>query len=287
MKKYSHQIKKISMILLGNAMYSVAVAYFVLPVGLITGGTTGIALTINHFWGMEISLFVTLFNALMFFLGLLVLGKKFAATTLISSFVYPFFLKIGQTMVGITGVLSEDSLLCTIFAGLLIGAGIGIVIREGASTGGMDIPPLVINKKTGLPVGVLLNAFDILILVMQVLFSNREQVLYGILMVCIYTYVLERILLRGKSKVQIKIISKKYEEINSAIATQVDRGTTLFEVEGGYTRDEMYAILTVVDQRQLFQVNELVQEIDPDAFIIIGQVKEVRGRGFTKSKEYS
>lgn len=286
MKKYSHQIRKIGMILLGNLMYAFAVAYFVLPVGLITGGTTGIALTVNHYFGMDISLFVTIFNGVMFLTGLLVLGKKFAATTLISSFVYPFFLKIVQTMVEITGVLSQDSLLCTIFAGLLIGAGIGIVIREGASTGGMDIPPLVINKKTGLPVGAILNVCDILILVLQMTFSNREQVLYGILMVCIYTYVLDRILIRGNSKIQIKIISKKYEQINEAIATQVDRGTTLFEVEGGYTRDEMYAILTVVDQRQLFLVNELVQEIDPDAFIIIGQVKEVRGRGFTKSKEY-
>lgn len=286
MKKYSHQIRKIGMILLGNLMYAFAVAYFVLPVGLITGGTTGIALTVNHYFGMDISLFVTIFNGVMFLTGLLVLGKKFAATTLISSFVYPFFLKIVQTMVEITGVLSQDSLLCTIFAGLLIGAGIGIVIREGASTGGMDIPPLVINKKTGLPVGAILNVCDILILVLQMTFSNREQVLYGILMVCIYTYVLDKILIRGNSKIQIKIISKKYEQINEAIATQVDRGTTLFEVEGGYTRDEMYAILTVVDQRQLFLVNELVQEIDPDAFIIIGQVKEVRGRGFTKSKEY-
>ena len=286
MKKYSHQIRKIGTILLGNLMYAFAVAYFVLPVGLITGGTTGIALTVNHYFGMDISLFVTIFNGVMFLTGLLVLGKKFAATTLISSFVYPFFLKIVQTMVEITGVLSQDSLLCTIFAGLLIGAGIGIVIREGASTGGMDIPPLVINKKTGLPVGAILNVCDILILVLQMTFSNREQVLYGILMVCIYTYVLDKILIRGNSKIQIKIISKKYEQINEAIATQVDRGTTLFEVEGGYTRDEMYAILTVVDQRQLFLVNELVQEIDPDAFIIIGQVKEVRGRGFTKSKEY-
>ena len=101
-------------------------------------------------------------------------------------------------------------------------------------------------------------------------------------MVCIYSYTLEKLLVAGKSKVQIKIISEKYEEINKQIATQFDRGTTLFEVEGGYTRKEMYAILTVVNQRELFAINEMVQEIDPDAFIMIGQVKEVRGRGFTK-----
>lgn len=274
------------MILLGNAIYSFAIVYFVLPVGLITGGTTGIALSIRHYFGMDISMFVSIFNVLMFVLGALILGKKFAMTTLVSSFVYPVFLRLFQATYAFTGALSEDSMLCTIFAGLMIGFGIGIVIREGASTGGMDIPPLIINKKTGLSVAFLLNAFDIMILFLQMSFSNKEQILYGILMVLIYTYVLEKILVLGKSRVQIKIISEKYLEINNAIAQQLDRGTTLYEIEGGYTRKEMYAILTVVNQREVFQVNELVHEIDPDAFIIIGQVKEVRGRGFTKGKKY-
>lgn len=286
MKKYYTKLRKLGMILLGNAMYAVAVAFFVLPSGLITGGTTGIALTVNHFFDIDVSLFVGIFNILMFILGAIILGKKFAMTTVISTVVYPVFLKFFELIEAYTGKLSTDNLLCTIFAGLLIGFGIGIVIREGASTGGMDIPPLVINKKTGIAVGILLNFFDILILVMQMLFSNREQVMYGILMVIIYTYVLDAIILRGKSKVQIKIISKKYEEINAAIASELDRGTTLVEIEGGFTRDEMYEVMTVVDQRQLFAVNELVQSIDPEAFIIIGQVKEVKGRGFTISKEY-
>jgi len=274
------------MILLGNAIYSFAIVYFVLPVGLITGGTTGIALSIRHYFGMDISMFVSIFNVLMFVLGALILGKKFAMTTLVSSFVYPVFLRLFQETYAYTGALSQDSMLCTVFAGLMIGFGIGIVIREGASTGGMDIPPLIINKKTGLSVAFLLNAFDIMILFLQMSFSNKEQILYGILMVLIYTYVLEKILVLGKSRVQIKIISEKYLEINNAIAQQLDRGTTLYEIEGGYTRKEMYAILTVVNQREVFQVNELVHEIDSDAFIIIGQVKEVRGRGFTKGKKY-
>lgn len=287
MKEYFGNLKKLGMILIGNAMYAFAVAYFVLPVGLITGGTTGIALTINHFFGMNISTFVAIFNVIMFIIGAIVLGWKFAMTTLISTFVYPFFLQFFQWIESLTGVLSEDNLLCTIFAGLLIGLGIGVVIREGASTGGMDIPPLVINKKTGIAVGVLLNGFDLLILAMQILFSNRAQVMYGILMVCIYTYVLDAVLVKGKSKIEIKIISKKYEEINKAILNDLDRGTTLVEIEGGFTRDEMYEIMTVIDQRQLFTVEEIAKGIDPEAFIIIDSVREVQGRGFTKSKKYN
>ena len=279
------KIYNLSIILFGNFLYSLAVAFFILPIGLITGGTTGIAIFVQHYTGLQISTFVTIFNVTMFILGALFLGKKFAMTTLVSTFVYPFFLRIGEMLSTRVGVLTTDPMLCTVFAGLLIGAGIGLVIQAGASTGGMDIPPLI-HKKTGLPVAAMLYGFDVLILLLQISISDRQQVLYGILLVCIYSYTLEKLLVAGKSKVQIKIISEKYEEINKQIATQFDRGTTLFEVEGGYTRKEMYAILTVVNQRELFAINEMVQEIDPDAFIMIGQVKEVRGRGFTKGKKY-
>lgn len=286
MREKNRKLNKMAMILGGNFLYAFAVAYFILPMGLITGGTTGIAIFIQHYTGMEISLFVSIFNILMFILGAWVLGWKFAMTTLVSTIVYPCFLTFCQWLVGYTGMLTQDAMLSTVFAGLMIGVGIGLVIREGASTGGMDIPPLVINKKTGISVAFVLNALDIMILLLQISFSDREEVLYGILLVCIYTYVLEKMLVSGKSKTQIKIISEKYEQINEAIAKTLDRGTTLYEIEGGYTRKEMYAILTVVNQRELFQVNELAQKIDPDAFIIIGQVKEVRGRGFTKGKKY-
>ena len=279
-------IKKLAVILAGNAIYAFAIAYFILPIGLITGGTTGIALVIQHYTGLEISIFVSVFNIVMFLLGALVLGKEFAMTTFVSSLVYPIFLQLGQWTVSKTGILTDDFLLCTVFAGVMIGIGIGIIISAGASTGGMDIPPLIINKKTGLSVAGVLNFFDICILLMQITFSNKEQILYGIILVCIYTYALEKVLMLGKSKVQVKIISEKYEEINRKILETVDRGTTLFKAEGGFTRKESYTILTVVSKRQLFTLNEFVHEIDPDAFIVIDEVREVKGRGFTVGKEY-
>lgn len=279
-------MKKLAVILAGNAMYAFAIVYFILPIGLITGGTTGIALTVRHYTGMEISNFVSVFNVAMFLLGAWILGKTFAMTTIVSTLVYPILLKLAQWTFEKTGALTQDFLLCTVFAGVMIGAGIGIIIAEGASTGGMDIPPLIINKKTGISVAALLNFFDICILLMQMVFSNKEQVLYGIILVCIYTYTLDKVLMMGKSKVQIKIISEKYEEINRKILEVVDRGTTLLKAEGGFTRMETYAILTVVSKRELFHVNELVHAIDPDAFLVIDEVREVKGKGFTKGKVY-
>lgn len=284
--EYRIRLRKLLIILTGNCMYALAVAFFILPVGLITGGTTGIAIFVHHHTGLSVSLFVSVFNLVMFVLGAIVIGRQFALTTLLSTFFYPFFLRLMETLEKRTGPLSEDPMLCTVFAGLLIGAGIALVIQEGASTGGMDIPPLIMNKKTGISVAVWMYGFDVAILLLQITFSDREQVLYGILLVCIYTFILEKFLVLGKSKAQIKIISERYQEINEAILHKMDRGTTLLEIEGGYSRREMYAVLTVVNQRELFRVNEIAKSIDPDAFIIIGQVKEVRGRGFTAGKKY-
>lgn len=274
------------MILLGNLLYSFAIAFFILPSGLITGGTTGIALFVNYLTGLEISVFVLIFNIVMFIIGFIILGKAFALSTVLSSIAYPFMLSFSQWLNSLTGDLTHDLILCTIFGGLLIGIGIGIVIRAGASTGGMDIPPLVLNKKFGLNVSVTLYVFDFTILILQMFFSNREQILYGILLVCIYTFALEKVLIMGKSKTQVEIISEKYKEINDLIITRFDRGTTIYQAKGGFTGNEAHAVLTVINKRELFAIQEAVMKLDPAAFIIISQVNEVKGRGFTLQKKY-
>lgn len=283
----SDALKKVIMIFFGNMLYSFAIAFFILPSGLITGGTTGIALFVNYFTGFDISLFVLIFNIVMFVTGWVILGRSFALSTILSSMFYPVLLAVGRYLAELTGVLTNDLILCTLFGGLLIGIGIGIVIRAGASTGGMDIPPLVLNKKFGINVSISLYAFDFTILILQMFFSNRNQILYGILLVCIYTYSLEKVLVMGKSKTQLEIISEKYKQINEMITDRFDRGTTLYEVEGGYTRNETYAILTVINRRELFAIQEAVMKLDPAAFIIISQVNEVKGRGFTLKKQYT
>ena len=282
----SKSIQKIIMILLGNLLYSFAIAFFILPSGLITGGTTGIALFVNYLTGLDISLFVLIFNIVMFIAGLIILGKTFALSTVLSSIAYPFMLSFAQWLNRLTGDLTHDLILCTIFGGLLIGIGIGIVIRAGASTGGMDIPPLVLNKKFGINVSVSLYAFDFTILILQMFFSGREQILYGILLVCIYTFALEKVLIMGKSKTQVEIISEKYKEINDLIITRFDRGTTIYQATGGFTGNEAHAVLTVINKRELFAIQEAVMKLDPAAFIIISQVNEVKGRGITLQKKY-
>ncbi len=272
-------------ILIGNAIYALAVVLFIVPNNLITGGTTGLSLLLYNQFGIPMSGFIFIFNGVMFLVGLFVLGKKFALSTLISTFFYPTAFAFFEKTIGYGGMTS-DNLLAVLCAGIMIGVAIGIVIKCGASTGGMDIPPLVINKKVGIPVSVSMYFFDFLILLSQMLFTNKEMVLYGILLVMTYTLVLDNVLVMGKSQTQVKIVSKEYEKINTMISTEIDRGTTLLQAETGYMKNEYPVVLTVISNRELPSLNSKVLEIDPNAFMIVSKVNEVHGKGFTFKKEY-
>lgn len=277
-------LKRIMWVLIGNTIYSCGIAAFVLPNDLITGGTTGIALILEHYFGLPIGLSVAIFNIVMFILAILILGKSFALTALISTFYFPWILSQFQKVQFIQN-MTDDFLLGSLFAGLMLGLGVGLVIRAGASTGGMDIPPLILNKKFGLPVSIGLYVFDFTILIIQMSFRDKERILYGILLVLIYSTLVDKVLLMGKTQMQVKIISDHYEEINKVIQEKLDRGSTFFKTESGYLRKDSFAIMTVVSSRELPKLNELVLEIDKQAFIVINQVNEVMGRGFTLHKQ--
>ena len=269
----------------GNVLYALTVTLFLVPADLVTGGSTGIALAVNHLWDVSMPLFLLIFNGAMLLLGWAVIGRGFAATTLASTVLYPLALELCERLLGGL-VLTDDLLLCTVFSGLGIGAALGLVIRAGASTGGMDIPPLILKKLMGVPVSVSLYIFDFCILLLQVLIRPVDNVLYGILLVMIYTVTLDKMLLLGKSRTELKIISEKAREISDAILTQVDRGVTLLHGEGGYLHGETELVFSVISNRELIRVEKLIHEIDPDCFMVVSRVSEVRGRGFSEKKEY-
>ncbi len=279
------RLTSMAAVVIGNFLYALTVKLFLVPTELVTGGSTGIALAVNHYWGISISGFVLIFNVAMLLLGWCILGKAFAINTMASTFLYPLFLELCDRVLGDL-VLTEDILLCTIFAGLGIGISLGIVIREGASTGGMDIPPLVLQKLTRIPVSVSLYAFDFCILLMQAVVRPMENILYGIVLVLIYTIVLDKMLLIGSSRTELKIVSKKSKEICNAIQHQIDRGVTLLDGEGGYLHQETKLVLSVISNRELIKVEKLVRDIDPECFMVVSRVSEVRGRGFSMNKKY-
>ena len=272
-------------VVLGNILYSLTVKLFLLPANLISCGTTGIALVVSHFAHIPMSSFILVFNLVMLCLGWAVLGRKFAMTTVLSSLLYPVFLEVLNRMLGDI-VVTENILLNVLFAGMGLGLSLGIVIRAGASTGGMDIPPLILKKFFHIPVSASLWAFDFCIMLCQMAFHPLEDLLYGVLLLITISVALNKTMVLGTSRTEVKIISSRSEEIRQAILSRVDRGVTVLHGEGGFGRQNAEVILSVISNRELPRLQQLARSIDPGCFMIVSQVTEVWGRGFTNTKNH-
>lgn len=270
-------------VLVGNAILAFTVVAFIVPHGVIMGGATGIGLTIAHYVPVDLSIIIFIVNSILFVLGATVLGKKFAVATIASTFIYPTFLSIVQKIPGIDG-LTDNLMLATLYAGALLGVGIGLIVRAGSSTGGTDIVALVLNKWFHIPVAGLLYVIDFLVLGGQVFFSDTEQIMYGVLMLVLETAILNKVMLLGQSQIQLFIISEEYEHIREKMLKELDAGVTMVHVETGYGQENQKGVLCIIPNRKLYSVKELVQSIDPKAFITITQINEVRGRGFSMER---
>ena len=270
----------------GNAILAFSVAAFIVPHGIIMGGATGIGLLLSRVISLPLSSLILAVNAFLFVWGTLVLGKKFALTTIVSTFAYPAFLSVAQMIPGITE-LTDNIMLATLYGGVLLGAGIGLIVKVGSSTGGTDILALIFHKWFHIPVAVLLYVVDFLVLGSQIFDSTSEQVLYGIMTLVLETVFMNRVMLLGKSQIQLFIISDKYEEIKERVLKDIDAGVTMVHIETGYVGREQKGVLCVIQNRKLYSVREIVQSIDPKAFITITQINEVSGRGFTMERVYN
>ena len=280
-----NRLLSLLLLLLGNCLYALSVKLFLLPANLISCGTTGLALTVNHLSGIPLSWFIFVFNILMLVLGWIILGKQFALSTVFSSLFYPIALEVLNRLLGDIQI-TRDLLLNTLFAGLGLGVSLGMVIRGGASTGGMDIPPLVLKKLFHIPVSASLWTFDFCIMLTQMLFHPLEDLLYGVLLLMVISFALNKVLLMGTSKTEVKIVSTKADAIRDAILSKVDRGVTLLHGEGGYLHTATEVILSVVSNHEMPKIERLARYIDPDCFMIVSRVTEVWGRGFSHGKQY-
>ena len=284
-KVNNNKLLSLLLVLLGNTIYALTVKLFLLPANLISCGTTGIALVVNHLTGISLTGFIFVFNLVMLAVGWWILGKKFAMTTVLSSLFYPVALEILNRLLGDVRI-TQDLLMNTLFAGIGLGMSLGIVIRAGASTGGMDIPPLVLKKLFHIPVSASLWVFDFCIMLSQMMFHKAEDLLYGILLLMVISFSLNKMLLLGTSRTEVKIVSQKSQEIRDAILSRIDRGVTMLHGEGGYLHKQTEIILSVVSNHEMPKIEQLARAIDPECFMIVSRVTEVWGRGFSHSKQY-
>ena len=264
----------------GLAVSDFGVVAFILPSGVMMGSSTGVGRVVEHLYGIPVSCTVAVFNGILFLSGLFALGRKFAASIIVSTFAYPMFMNLFEHTVFAEGI-TDNIMLAALYGGLLAGAGMGIVIKCGASTGGTDILALIFNRKWGISVGVPIYLIDGAILLSQVFFAEKsDQILLGILLTLLYSAVADRVVVAGSGAVQLMIISSKYQEIRSRLAEMVV-GNTVFYGETGYCGVRQDSLLCVISGRELNRIQRAILDIDPEAFITISSVKEVKGRGFS------
>ena len=242
--KRKEQISSVLIICLGNILNAFSARVFLLPADLVAGGTTGIGLILQRITGIPLSSLVLAFNIIMLVLAYIFLGKKYTLSAILSSFMYPIALEFFNQILG-DYVLTDNLILCTLFAGIGIGISLGMIIRTGASTGGVDVPPLILNKYFRFPVSAGLYIIDFFVILGQALYQPVDKVLYAILYVIIYTLVMNKLIVSGTSRIAVQIISKHSDEIRNFVLTQIDRGATIIPVQGGYLNQQLNMVLTL------------------------------------------
>lgn len=279
--------KDVFILLFGNFLYALAVELIIIPSGLVTGGVTGISILLNDLnFPLDISYIVLFLNLILYVIGAVFLGKHFMITTGASSVLYPMFLNILERVFSKHSPkellpIHDDLVLCAALAGILIGVALGLLMRSGASTGGSDIPPMIVSKYTSLPMGTGMFIMDGSIIVSQLAVSDIRRTLYGVIMVVVYSYLINQISVMGTSKVQISVMSEKPQELRRAILTTIGRGITFLSATKGLSGEKTEMVMTVVYNRQLARTKKLILSVDPSAFMVITRVSEVNGNGFS------
>lgn len=292
-------LKYTLIVISGNALAAASSAFIIIPNGFTMGGTTGLGLFIRNLTQKEWAVTLTVYavNIALFILGAFLLGKKFAVATLAGTLLYPSFLSLWQfvneklgspfLMRSVEGIESSinQPLLGVIFGALLFGLGIGIVVRVGASTGGTDIPPLILHKFFNFPVSAGMWILDISIVLLQfAAHVDLENILYGILITLASSFIVDKVSMIGSKRAQVKILSKKHEEIRKLILNKLNRGVTLLNGKTGFLKDDCYMIMTIVSFRDVVKLRNAVQKIDPEALFMVSTISEVRGRGFSSDR---
>lgn len=279
-----YSIRDLTFIVLGIFIESIAVAFLVLPNNILTGGVSGVSVALQPVFHVDP---VYMINGLiigLYILGLIFLGKEFALKSLISTIISPCMITGLSFIVDLfpEGTFLMPDYLASIYAGVLMGIGLGFVFYANASTGGMDIPALIIHKYFKIPSGNAVMLIDGLTVMLGIVTYGLIPALTGIISVYICGKVINKTMMVRTTKAKnLLIISDKAEAIGEELLNKIDRGVTFLKGEGGYTKQEKKIILSIIDQKQYPMIEKKILEIDPYAFFIVYDINQVYGEGFT------
>ena len=265
--------------LIGGMLYSVAIVCIIVPNGINSGGVSGISVILNHLFGVPIGTMTFLLNIPLLIAGFYSFGLKFIIKTAIA-------IAVSSTLLDITLAFAKpiflEPLLCCVFGGIMLGAGIGIIFLRGATTGGSDIAAKLINKRWGhISVGRSILILDVFVIILTVIvYKNIEIGLYSVIALYVSSRVADMLLYGADSGKIILAISKKNKEISKGIMNELGRGVTFIESLGAYTGKPQKMLMCAVRKSEVGVVHKLIERIDRTAFIIVFDAGEIIGEGF-------
>lgn len=277
--------KNIFLLLLGSLIYGIGTYVFVVPANIAPGGATGVALMVNYVTGLPVGILTLLLNVPLLVLAWFYLSKEFAVSTavttgvcsLVLDFVVPF----------IVPAYAGDRLLCSLYGGVLVGAGMALIFMTGSTTGGTDILGYVLQKKRPhISIGRALMIVDGIILAVSILvFGNIEAALFGMIALYVQTKVIDTIIYGGEAGSMATIITSKPDDISARVISELDRTTTIIPGKGAYSGKETNVLLCTVRKSQFSRLKKIVYEADQDAFVMVTDTSEVFGLGFKNFTE--
>ncbi|MBM6874785.1 YitT family protein [Fusobacterium mortiferum] len=269
-------LKEYSIITLGCFFYAISINYFFISNHLAEGGVAGICLILYYLFKLPVGVMYFVINIPLLIIGWRLVGRDFLFKTLYGTSCLSFLITLTQNWKG----PSSDIMLGSIYGGVLIGIGLGLIFMVNGSTGGTDIIARILNRYFDIPMGRTMLFLDIVILGVATIFFGKEIVMYTLISMAIVSKAIDYFQDGYTKSKGITIISTKSEEIKSKIMDKIGRGTTIIKGKGGYTGKEIDLLFCVVSKFEVTKVKNIVKEIDAFAFLTISDVSEVLGEGF-------
>lgn len=276
-------VKDWFMINLGLILTALGLVVFLFPNKVVAGGISGVAFLLNSLVkSIPTGVWMYILNFVLFVLAFLFVGKEFGAKTIVSSFLLSFYIDLFDRIIKIPVYNGGDILLSVFFGVLLTAGGMSLAFSRNASTGGTDIIARIINKFFYIPVGKALLFADFTIGVLTGFRFSFENALYSLLAIIFNGLAIDFILRGFQMSTQLLIISNKADEILEYVLKKIGRGATIIPSIGGYTGEKKRMLMVIIRRKQLGEVLNKIRKIDPSAFIIIKEVRQVIGKGFQK-----
>lgn len=269
---------RLLMIAIGAILMSIGLELFLVPNQILDGGVVGVSIIISHLTGVRLGIFIFILNIPFFFLGYKQIGKTFALSTLFGITI----LSICTSFLHNIDAITPDLLLATVFGGIVLGTGVGLVIRYGGSLDGSEILAILFNKATPFSVGEIIMIINLAIFAIAGFVFTWEQAMYSFLAYFIAFKTIDIVIQGLDESKSVYIISENIEDIGDAIMDRLGRGLTYLHGEGAYTGDNKKVIFTVITRLEEAKLKSIVEEIDSHAFLAVGNIAEVRGGRFKK-----